>query len=40
MVDAEFGGIPLQDETDANMKYTYDPPKRRSHYMFLCKVRA
>ena len=39
MVDAEVGGGPFEDDVDVNMKYTYDVPKRRSHYLFLCKVR-
>ena len=38
MGDPESEGANNSDDIDVNVKYSMDMPKRRNHYMYLCKV--
>lgn len=38
MGDPENGGGGVSEDSDVDMKYSYDSSKRHNHYLNLCKV--
>lgn len=38
MGDPEHGGAGVSEDSDVNVKYSYDSSKRHNYYLNLCKV--